>query len=300
MSRQWPSGWEDPEDGELDAEELDAGTEVRLSEVAAFLATVPAPVLPGAIESRIVAALAAESAARAEDSPVPAPEPDAPRILRPAPAATRAQTRAQSRARARMHRRRRFSSAMVASPLLAVLLFAGLGYVISRGASSSSSSAPSAAAPASSAASGAAAPGYGADGSTAGAPERSPAFALARSGTKYLAATLVSQVRAELAAQHVTPAAVPSAAPTSAPAASASSAAASSSSGTSSVTGSAKASSISRGCVLHFTKSPRLIDLGTYQGTPAYVIADSTHVWVVGLGCTAQHQHLIASASLAG
>src|SRR5258708_2736721 len=146
MSRQWPSGWEDPEDEELDAEELDEGTEVRLSEVAAFLATVPAPVLPGAIESRIVAALAAESAARAKDSPVPAPEPDAPRILRPAPAGTRA----QARAHARMHRRRRFSSAMVAGPLLAVLLFAGLGYVISRGASSSSSSSPGHAAPASS------------------------------------------------------------------------------------------------------------------------------------------------------
>ena len=37
----------------------------RLSEVAAFLASVPAPVLPGAVEARISAALAAEAAARA-------------------------------------------------------------------------------------------------------------------------------------------------------------------------------------------------------------------------------------------
>ncbi len=151
MSREWPPGWEDPEDAELDAEELDEETDVRLAEVSAFLATVSAPVLPGAIESRIMAALAAESAARGEDSPARAPEPDGPRILRPAPA--------RARVRRGVYRVRRFDRirpAMVAGPLVACLLFAGLGYAISLGGASSSSSvassAPSAAAPASSAA----------------------------------------------------------------------------------------------------------------------------------------------------
>jgi hypothetical protein len=192
---------------------------------------------------------------------------------------------------------------MVAGPLLAVLLFAGLGYVISRGASSSSSSAPTYAAPASSAAASSEASGFSGYKSAAGAPDRTPTFALSMSGTRYLAATLVSQVRTELAARHSTPAAVPAvpsaSSPSSAPAASSSSASASSS-GTAASGGSATASSNLHGCVLHFTKTPRLIDQATYQGTPAYVIADSTHVWVVGRSCTAQHQDLIASASLAG
>jgi hypothetical protein len=53
--------------------------------------------------------------------------------------------------------------------------------------------------------------------------------------------------------------------------------------------------------VVHFTgeAAPRLIDRATYHGTPVYVIASDSHVWVVGLGCTAAHPDLIASAPLA-
>jgi hypothetical protein len=53
-----------------------------------------------------------------------------------------------------------------------------------------------------------------------------------------------------------------------------------------------------RGCVAHFTKAPRLVDLARYQGTPAYVIASASRVWVVGLSCTADRPHLIATAPL--
>jgi hypothetical protein len=45
---------------------------------------------------------------------------------------------------------------------------------------------------------------------------------------------------------------------------------------------------------------PRLVDRATYQGEPAYVIASSTRVWVVRLGCTAAKTELIVSAALAG
>jgi hypothetical protein len=56
-----------------------------------------------------------------------------------------------------------------------------------------------------------------------------------------------------------------------------------------------------RSCVLHLTRGvpPRLVDRATYQGTPAYVIATGSRVWVVGLGCTATNPHQITSASLA-
>src|SRR5262249_4692250 len=61
-------------------------------------------------------------------------------------------------------------------------------------------------------------------------------------------------------------------------------------------------SSTLRGCVLQLTngKAPRLVDRATYQGEPAYVIASSSRVWVVGLGCTADKTELIASVPLAG
>jgi hypothetical protein len=67
-------------------------------------------------------------------------------------------------------------------------------------------------------------------------------------------------------------------------------------------TGAAAVPAALQGCVLHLTGNvkPQLIDLATYQGKPAYVIATASRVWVVGLGCTAQHLELIASASLAG
>jgi hypothetical protein len=57
-----------------------------------------------------------------------------------------------------------------------------------------------------------------------------------------------------------------------------------------------------RACVLKVTGGvlPEVVDRATYQGTPAYVIASSSRVWVVGLGCTAARPQVIVSVPLAG
>ena len=319
MSGQWPPGWEDPEDLELEPEGLDAETDVRLSEVTAFLAAVPAPVLPGTIESRILAALAVEEAARAaeptaraEDSTATAPEPDAPRILRPRPATP-------ARVRRRIERGRRFPRirpAVAAWPLAACLFFAGIGYAASLSGSSSSSSAPfaesmpSAAAPAGSsaaAAAGNAGPQMGYSRSAAGSAASTGEFAFISSGTHYQAATLAAQVRAVITATQRKPAPVAGSpsygSASAAPSVSTPASSAASSSGNE-LNGLASVSALTpglRGCVVHFTGrvAPRLVDRASFDGTPAYVIASDSHVWVVGLGCTAAHPDLIASAPLA-
>lgn len=61
-------------------------------------------------------------------------------------------------------------------------------------------------------------------------------------------------------------------------------------------------SSTLKGCVSTVTGGPlpRLVDLATYQGSPAYIIATSSEVWVVGTGCTATDTELVTSVPLAG
>jgi hypothetical protein len=56
------------------------------------------------------------------------------------------------------------------------------------------------------------------------------------------------------------------------------------------------------GCVQELAggRAPRLVDRATYRGQPAYVIASSTHIWVVGAGCTAADRHVLASVPVAG
>jgi hypothetical protein len=281
MSGQWPTEWDDPEDFAEDAEQLDTEAEARLSEVAEYLASVPAPALPDAIEARISAALAAESALRA-------PEADRSRTLGPAPA------------RARVRRRLHIRPALVGWPLVACLLFAGIVFGISRGSSSSSSSATAASAPSAvpegSSAAASAAQGYSAGGNRSAVSGSSAALVIIESGTRYQAATLAGQVRAALVTFGASQASIVPGARDSAPA-SVSAPAASSSSAPA---GLPAVTSRLRACVLHFTAHPRLIDRATYQGTPVYVIAGSSHVWVVGLECTAARPDLIASVSLAG
>jgi hypothetical protein len=97
------------------------------------------------------------------------------------------------------------------------------------------------------------------------------------SGTKYTQATLAEQVRTRLAAtggQETFGQSAPGAGPGQA----------------------------LQGCVLRLTGGavPRLVDRATYQGQPVYVVASSSHVWVVGLGCTAAKPELIESVPLAG
>jgi len=292
MSGHWPPEWEDPE-GEFPegAGELDTEAEARLSEVAAYLASVPVPALPDAFEARISAALAAEAAARADHA---------------APANGSRKLEA-SRTQAHVGRHRgsggprrgfRLRPAMVAVAAAACLLLAGLGYGLSlvpattesSSVASGSSSASSAAgagtaagaerpaAAASSAAASSSTESSAAAGPNAGAGS---SFVVTASGTRYQQATLAEQVHAKLTANGEQPS----------PAASASAASAS-----------VAPSSALRGCVLHLTGNvlPRLVDRATYQGEPAYVIASSSRVWAVGLGCTAAKPELFASVPLAG
>ncbi len=289
MSGHWPREWDDSEE-ELpgEADQLDAEAEARLSEVAAFLASVPAPAMPDAVEARISAALAAEAATRAE----PAAPADDSRKLGPSPARARVR---RDRSGGGPRRRFRVRPGMAAGSLVVALVLAGLGYGLSHASfttSSSSAAAGSAAEPEAGtsrvAGSGAEGPAAvpsaavpGAEHAATGAP-----FVVTVSGTRYQQATLAEQVRAKLADYGAHPTLG-----TPVPAASASAASAT-----------VTPDSALRGCVLHLTNGapPRLVDRATYRGEPAYVIASSSRVWVVGLGCTAAEPELVASVPLAG
>jgi hypothetical protein len=321
MSEHWPPEWEDPEEefpgeaDQLDAIVLASGGEARLSEVAAFLASVPAPALPDAVEARISAALAAEAATRADHAP-PAAAPAPSASASPAPAVGPASAASAdgsrklgpSRVRPRVRRhsgsgrpRREFRvrPQLAAGSLIVCLVLAGLGYAISLGSGPQSSYSSSAGAPAagsgaegasSAAASSAAGPALvPSAGAAAPRPETTAgpeaSFAVTVSGTEYTQTTLAEQVRIRLAAsggQGTSGQSAPVAGASTAPG--------------------AGPSPALQGCVLHLTDGavPRLVDRATYQGEPVYVIASSTHVWVVGLGCTAAKTELIESVPLAG
>lgn len=338
MSGHWPPEWDDPEEefsaetDQADATVLASAGEARLSEVTAYLASIPVPVLPDAVEARITAALAAEAATRT-DNAAPA---DAARKL--VPNRTRARVRRQGGSgRPRLDSR---SRPLLVVGSLVVCLLVGVGFALARGStptysglaggpaaganragtssaaagsadsgtvpapspapvssgpassvsSAASSSASSASSSVSSAASSSSSSQYSAAGSGATVP-----FVVTTSGTNYQQATLAGQVRARL--QGSVPKTPGSTIP--APSASSSSPAASASSTTSVSTALSPAL---RGCVLHLTDGvvPRLVDRATYQGEPAYIIATSSRVWVVGLGCTADTTELITSVPLAG
>jgi hypothetical protein len=350
MSGQWPPEWDDPEDISGEADEQDTEAETGLSEVAAYLASVPAPVMPGSVEARISAALAVEAAARAgiaapasgdahgdriarPDGPVqsggslkPERAADA-RVLGPAPARARVRRRdSQERRREREMRKifaprrgrdvRTVLGKFVIGPLAVCLLIVVIALGLSRSGSSSSSSsanslglAPQAAGAASSAAaasgglsniSAAAKPATAAPASSAAGSAFSSAtgFAVIQTGTSYQKATLAEQAQAQVHAAQSR-----ASGPTSVPSASSSS----TSSATSAPVPSAAPTSSAptaqlRACVLKVTGGviPELVDRATYRGTPAYVIASSRRVWVVGLGCTAARPQVIASVPLAG
>jgi hypothetical protein len=291
MSGNWPPEWEDPgEEFPEQADQLDAAAEARLSEVAAFLASVPAPALPDAVEARISAALATEAATRA-DHAAPA---DGSRNLGPAP--DRARVRRQRRGGGGPRRGFRVRPQVVGGSLLTCLLLAGVGFGLSHaGSSNSSSSAASG-----SAAAPAAVPSADVSSSSAAAAPAAPgpqhagpgsSFVVSMSGTRYQKASLAEQVRTRLPANGGTYGATVPGPGKTVPAASASA------SSTAVVPGAAL-----RGCVFHLTGGvlPRLVDRATYQGEPAYIIAGPSRVWVVGLGCTAAKTELVTSVPLAG
>jgi hypothetical protein len=186
MSGQWPPEWEDPDDerpdaGLPDGQRPDDGhSDLELSEVTSFLASVHSPALPASFEARISAAIAAEAAARAASEPRAAAEPaglltaaagagdakDTDRSGNPeefSPAATAGGRSTPARRRPRSgskgsrsaaaasgpggsrpgggRRRLRMPSLQAASwTLVCVLVLAGFGFLVTRGGGSSSSS----------------------------------------------------------------------------------------------------------------------------------------------------------------
>src|SRR5271170_5862015 len=186
MSGQWPPEWEDPDEGRSDAGLPDQGnsdaghSDLELSGVTSFLASVRSPALPASFEARISAAIAAEAATRAVTEPGAAAEPAGPltaaagadgakdtvRSANPEefpPAATaggpstparrrlRRGTRASGRAATASRpggsrpgagrRRLRMPSMQAASwTLVCVLALSGFGFLVSHSSGSSSSS----------------------------------------------------------------------------------------------------------------------------------------------------------------
>ena len=346
MSGQWPPGWEDPDDLPGEADQQGTEAETGLSEVAAYLASVPVPVMPGSVEARISAALSVEVTARAgiaapasggaqgdriarPDEPVQSSgslKPDGAadaRVLGPAPAQARVRRRdRQGRRREREMRKifaprrgrdvRTVLGKFVIGPLAVCLLIAVIALGLSHSGSSSSSApslglAPQAAGTASSAAaasgglsniSAAAKPTTAASSAAGSAFSSATGFAVTQTGTSYQKATLAEQAQAQVHAAQSR-----ASGPTSVPSASSSSTRSATSAPVSSAapTSSAPTAQL-RACVLKVTGGvlPQLVDRATYQGTPAYVVASSTRVWVVGLGCTAAKTELIVSVALAG
>ena len=186
MSGQWPPEWEDPDDERPDAglpdghRPDDGHSDLELSEVTSFLASVHSPALPASFEARISAAIAAEAAARAASEPRAAAEPAGPltaaagagdakdtdRSGNPeefSPAATAGGRTTPARRRPRRgwrgsrsaaaasgpggsrpgggRRRLRMPSMQAASwTLVCVLVLAGFGFLVTRSGGSSSSS----------------------------------------------------------------------------------------------------------------------------------------------------------------
>jgi len=273
MSGQWPPDWEDADDDvEAEAGQADVETNARLSEVTAYLAALPQPVLPEALEARISAAIAAEAADRAKPGRTLGRPPRRPKIRRD----------------------RRFRIQAISSAA-ACLVLAGFAYLLTQlgGSSSSSSAALSegAAAPAASAPHARAETPQNSFGEATSVPAASAVpsaassasafsswrFTVITRGDVYQQSTLISQVRQQLA-NGLLGSDTASAGAVSAPTAALA------------------------GCVSHFTGNtvPGLVDKATYDGRPVYVIAVSSRAWVVGRGCTATDPELITTVSLAG
>jgi hypothetical protein len=186
MSGQWPPEWEDPDEGRSDAGLPDQGnsdaghSDLELSGVTSFLASVHSPALPASFEARISAAIAAEAVTRAAAEPGAAAEPagpltaaagadDAKDTVRSAnpeefsPAATAGGPSAPARRRPRRgtrastsattasrpggsrpgagRRRLRMPSMQAASwTLVCVLALSGFGFLVTHSSGSSSSS----------------------------------------------------------------------------------------------------------------------------------------------------------------
>ena len=250
----------------------------RLGAVATALASVPAPVLPGDVEQRIMAAIATAAAVRegalgqgAGRNAVMTDHAD----------------RVSGRVRLAPPRRVRGPRVPAVSPSLRVplralipavacLALAFTGYMLSRPPGPESRPA---------------AVGVAASPTTPGlrgpsvrrdslGPDLGTSFIVVASGVDYHPATLAAQVRQQLEARASSPVTSPPPG------------------------GSGGDESVPPeqlvGCVLQLTGGavPTMVEHATYEATPAYVIAVPGHAWVVPLGCTATDPGVIASVPL--
>jgi hypothetical protein len=251
----------------------------QLAAVTTVLASAPAPAMPDAVESRIMAALATE-AALVTETPLETEATHGTAAKRDTALTLVGGDGGGSRRRPGGGRsgpgNRWLRPAVLASAAAACLALFGGVYGITHLSSGSSSSSAASSAAGSAAAGSESSPLAGAQApSTRLEPAdsaRAAAFTVTASGTNYLPATLAPQVRAQLAR----------------------------SAGTALPAAEAAPSVQLRACVLHLTgqKRPSLVDRATYQGKPAYVIAVTNRAWVVGTGCTASNPELIASVGL--
>jgi hypothetical protein len=178
MSGQWPPDWGDPDDDAAEAGRPDAEAESR--QVTAFLAALPDPVLPDAVEARIGAAIAAAAAERAETGT--------------------GRTLGRPPRRAKVRRRKvrppgKFAVRLLSSAAACVVV-AGFGYLLTQlggsPASSSAISEPAAAPAASSDHRLTTGPAFGAAIPSASA---APSFVVRNRGDVYEKSTLARQVR---------------------------------------------------------------------------------------------------------
>lgn len=289
----------------------------QLSAMSSALASVPVPDMPQAFARQISAAIATEAAARASAADLSPAGADASggagatvdawsgvgtdESHRDHDSAEPARRRPRPE-RSRQPRGFRFRPAMALAPAVVIVL-AGFGYLVSNlGASSGPSFSQADSEPALSPASASAAePAAGRAPGVEPAHTRALPFMVIESGTHYAAATLRTQVRAELNAENYNAALPVPSASVRAPSASSVP-----SSGVNSAASSAGASFDPGqpliGCVLTVTggAKPSLVERAFYQGKSAYVIAVPSKVWVVGLGCTASNPKLITSVPLTG
>jgi hypothetical protein len=284
----------------------------RLSTVTWELASVPLPSLPDAVEQRIGAAIAAEAAARQvvsltagsrADPSADSPAPAGPAAANP----RRARHRSPRRALGPVGPRLRLSPLQMLVPVAACLLLAGLGYLLSAPRPSETPSSAGQAPTQSVSASGkgpitrgprrAITPTGGIEPALGG---NSAAFLVTISSTRYRKPTLRAQVSSQLSRQALAPSVGPAPVITG-------------TQGSENPPGSQASDSANRsnttrvpsrslvGCVMYLTRNvpPVLVQLATYQGEPAYVIAVPDRAWVVHPSCTAARTALITSVALA-
>jgi hypothetical protein len=293
----------------------------QLSAVTWALASVPLPSLPDAVERRIGAAIAAEATgrqvasltagSRADSSAVASlvlasTEPTGPAAAEP----RHARRWSPRRALGPVGPRLRLSPVQMLVPVAACLLLAGLGYLLSvpgrSGVPSSAGQAPARSVSASEKGPDSRGPRRAISPTIAIGPAaegNGAAFLVTVSSTRYRKPTLGAQVSSQLARQALVPnvgqAPISNGTPGSESNENSPGNQAGSSASRSDTTLIPSRSLV--GCVMHLTRDvpPAFVQLATYQGEPAYVIAVPGQAWVVRLSCTAARPALITSVALA-